>query len=522
MKKRLSVLLALALSVSMLTACGGSGTTSGGSNNSGAQSGTEQAKGGNVIKLAVSTDLTSLDPHNHNDSPSGYATRHIYSTLIRLNENNEFVGDLVEKWDYKDDKTVEFTLKDGVKFHNGETLKADDVKFSLERQKESPKVGHLITMIDSIEVVDDLHFVLHLNTPSNALISSLAHMGSAILCKSYVEGLEAEGKKIDDYPMGTGPYSFVNWTPGSSWELKKFDDYFDESRKAQNDGLLAKIIPEESSRTIALENGEVDILINVPATDAQKIRDNDKLVLDEYIQTVIEYFCMNVEKAPFDNVKVRQAMNYAINKDDVSIAAINGEGTTTNSYIGEAAIGWYDTCVKYDYNPEKAKELLAEAGYGDGFTFTCFVSSDKRARAATVVQANLQELGITMEIEQMEASTFYDRTGKGEHAACMSGWVANAEPDNTYRPLFTSEKAGPGGNRSFYKNPEVDALVDDAAVNLDKDKVAEDYKTVLKTISEDAIWAPLYSETGLIARNKDLQGLGISPIGMHDFSGLHY
>lgn len=516
MKKLVSVLLASAMCASLLTACGGSGSAS----KNAAES--TQTAGKTTINIGINTDISSLDPHNHNDTASAYATRHIYSNLTKLNDKNEFVGELAESWEFKDDTTVEFTLKDGVKFHNGEPLTAEDVKFSLERQKKSPKVGHLVFMIDSIEVVDDLHFIIHMNMPSNALVSSLAHCGGAILCKSYVEGLEAEGKTLESAPMGTGSYKFEEWTPGATITLVKNEDYFDSSCAAQNDKLVFKVIPEEAARTIALENGELDLLVNVSTADANRIRDNAALALDEYESTQIEYMALNTSKPPFDNKLVRQAMNYAINKQDVLIAAIDGEGEPFDDYMGPAAIGYCDNAVKYEYNPEKAKELLAEAGYADGFTFTNYLSGDPRAKAATVIQANLKELGITMNIDQMEASTYYERTGNGEHDACMAGWVANAEPDNTYRPLFTSEKAGSGGNRAFYQNPEVDKLVDDATTNRDADAVKKDYEAITETVSDDAIWVPLFTKNGLIARNKDLKGFVPSAINMHDFYGVHY
>lgn len=514
MKKLVSVLLVSAMCMGLLTACGGSDSKSGS---------TAKTEGRTTINIGINTDLSSLDPHNHNDTASCYATRHIYSNLVKLDETtNEFIGSLADSWEFTDDTTVAFTLKDGVKFHNGEQLTAEDVKFSLERQKESPKVGHLVSMIDSVEVVDDLHFIIHMNAPSNALISSLNHSGSAILCKSYVEGLEAEGKTLESAPMGSGAYKFDEWVPGASFSLVKNDDYFDQSCAAQNDKIVIKVIPEESARTIALENGELDLVLNVSTADAGRIRDNAALSLDEYDSTQIEYMILNVEKAPFDNKLVRQAMNYAINKQDAVIAAIDGEGEPFNGYIGPSAIGYCDNAVNYEYNPEKAKELLKEAGYADGFTFTTYLAGDTRAKAATVIQANLKELGITMNIDQMEASTYYEKTGNGEHDAALGGWVANAEPDNTYRPLFTSEKAGPGGNRGFYKNPEVDALVDDAATNPDKDAVQKDYETITEIVSDDAIWVPLFTKKGLIARNKDLQGFVPSAINMHDFCGIHY
>ena len=383
-------------------------------------------------------------------------------------------------------------------------------------------MGHLVSMIDSVEIVDDLNFIIHLNTASNALISSLSHMGSAILNKEYTEELEANGKTLAEAPMGTGQYTFKEWTPGASFELVKYDNYFDPERAAQNDGLLFKIIPEETSRTIALENGEIDVMINVPANDADRIRESSTLALDEFGSTRSEFMVLNVTKAPFDNVKVRQAMNYAINKDDVLIAMVNGAGKTTNEYFNSAAIGYEEVDGKYTYDPEKAKELLAEAGYADGFTFTCYLAGDSRNRAATVIQANLQEIGVTMNIEMMESATFYERTGKGEHQAAITGWIANAEPDNTYRPLFTTESMGDGGNRAFYSNPEVDALVDEASVSPDAEVVSAAHKRILEILVEDAIWVPLNEWTGMVARQADLQGMGLSAIGMERFEGLHY
>ncbi|MCI9487995.1 MAG: ABC transporter substrate-binding protein [Lachnospiraceae bacterium] len=529
MKKLISALLVGAMCVSLLAACGGSSDSGKSDSGSGTQTqaaggddSSQAPAGGSVIRLGIKSDITSFDPQNHNDTISAYATRHIYSNLVRLTPDNTFEGNLAESWDYKDDTTVEFTLKAGVKFHNGETLTAEDVKYTLERLKTSPKVPQLAAMIDTVEVVDDTHFIVHMSEPSNALISSMNHSGAGILCKSYMEELEAKGETLDSAPMGSGPYKFKEWNPGASFELEKFDDYFDPATSAQNDGLLFKVISEESARTIALENGELDMSIDPNTTDAARIRDNANLELDECESTLVEYFCMNTQKAPFDKKEVRQAMNYAIKKDDVIIAAVDGEGEPFDNYIGKAAIGYYDTSVKYEYNPEKAKELLAAAGYADGFTFTCYLATEPRSRIATIIQANLADLGITMEIEQMESATFFEKTGNGDHDACLTGWVANAEPDNTYRPLFTSANVGSGGNRAFYVNEEVDRLVDDAATNRDAAAVQKDYETILATVSEDAIWVPIYTKNMMVARNKDLQGFTPSPINMHDFYGVHY
>ena len=513
MKKLLSMLLALTLCAGMLAGCSGS------KNNTSSSSDTSGESKGSVIKVGVSSDITSLDPQNHNDTTSAYMTRHIYSNLVTLNDDNEFVGDLAESWEYVDDVTVNFTLKEGVKFHNGDVLTSEDVKYTLERLATSSKVGHLTKMIDSVEVVDDTHFTVHMNTPSNALVSSLFHSGAGILNKAHCEALEAAGKEVADEPMGTGPYKFVSWTPGTNCVLEKFDDYFDESRKAQNDGIEMKIYLEDSARTIALETGEIDIMLKVPSTDAQKIRDNANLELSQVPSTWIEYMGFNTSKAPFDNKLVRQAINYAVDKASVVAVATENEGKPFDNYIGSAAIGYYDVVTKYDYNLEKAKELLKEAGYENGLEFTAILASDTRSKSATVIQATLAEIGVTMKIEQMEASTFYEECGNGTQQAYFAGWIANAEPDNTYRALWTTEG---GNNYSHYANDKVLELVNIASTSRDKAEVDASYEEVLKIISDDAIWAPLYTLDNQIAYNKDLKGVHNSPIGMHNLYALHY
>lgn len=517
MKKIWKSLIAATMAAVMMTGCGGGGASDDSSDS--ASSADKSAK--TDIVIGMGSDISSLNPYKQNDINSCYVARSLYSNLIRVTPDNKFVGDLAENWEIIDPKTAKFTLKDA-KFSNGEPVTSEDVKYSIETQKASSKVGHLVEFIEDVEVVDDKNFVMHLNKETNSLISSLAHACSVIMCKSYCEGLEAEGKNVDDYPMGSGQYIFDEWVASSTVTLKKNPDYFDPERAAQNDSITFKVIPEESARTIALETGDVDMLVDVSSTDAQKIRENEKLAMTEFDMTAIEYLCINCEKSPFDDVKVRQALNHAIKKEDVLIVAANGEGKIMDTYFTPVAIGYYGTEKTYEYNPEKAKELLKEAGYENGFEITCLVSSPARAKAATVIQENLSKVGITMNIEQMESATFFEKINNGEHDVCITGWVPNAEADNTYRPLFMSEKSGPGGNRSFYKNPEVDKLVDEAAVSLDQAQIDANRGKVLEIVSEDAIWVPLFSKGGMIASQKDLQGIVGSPIRYQEFWSLHY
>ncbi len=506
-KKALALVLSTMLLGSVMVGCGTS-----------ASSATQGEDA--IIKMAQSTDVISFDPHNHNDVSSSNVTRHVFSNLVKLTTDGEFVGDLAEGWEFLDDLNVKFTLKPDVKFHNGDVLTAEDVKFSLERQKKSSKVGHLVKMIDSVEVVDDLNVIIHMNEPSSALISSLAHSGGAILNKKVVEELDATGKTMDSNMVGTGPYKFEAWNPGDSVSLVRNDEYFGE--KPANGGLQIRVITEESSRTIALETGEIDVVLDVASTDAKRIRDNSELELVEYESTQVEFLVMNTQKAPFDNPLVRKAINHAVDKDSIITVAVNGEATPQASYLGDGAIGYSSDVTVYDYDLEKAKALLAEAGYANGFECSVYVASDTRSRAAQVLQASLAQIGVTLRIEQMDSGVFYDKTGTGEHDMALTGWVANAEPDNTFRPLFHSSNIGSGGNRSFYVNDTVDALIDEAAITQEMDKRLENYAEVLRVVTDDAIFAPFYTKKGLVAKRDNVDGIEVYPINMHRFENIHF
>lgn len=502
----LSTLMLMTATTGCINNNAGGGSTSSGNGDS------------QIIRLAQSIDVKSFDPHQANDSSTSNATRHIFNTLIKLTENDEFEGDLAESWEYVDDTTVNFKLKEGVKFHNGEVLTSEDVKFSLERQKQSSRVGHLVDMIESVEVVDDLNFIVHLNQPSATLISSLSHIGGSILNKKHVEEVESSGKKIDENPIGTGPYKFESWKPGDRFVLSKFDEYFNGDVK--NDGLEFRIIPEGSSRAIALETGEIDVLLSVDPVDYKRIRENKDLVLNEYEPTTIEFFDMNNEKAPFDNKLVREAMNYATDKDSIIEVSTSGEATPAKGLMGQSAIGFSSNVTNYEYNLEKAKELLKEAGYENGLEFSILVASDVRAKTAQVYQASLAEIGVKVNVEMMESGAMLDKQMKGDYQAAVRGWNPNAEPDNTFAPLYLSDNKGSGGNRTFYSNPKVDKLIKEGRVEQDQGKREKIYEEIQQIITEDAAIAPIYTPIGAIATKNNVKGLKIYSIGTHRYEEI--
>lgn len=510
-KKMMAVTLTAAMVLS-LGACGSASTSNNGDDS--------VALADKIVTLAQTSDVQSFDPHGQNNGYSICATNEIYDTLVRLNTDNEFVPSIAESWDFTDDTTVTFHIRKDVKFQDGSALTAEDCAYSIMREKESSKVGHLVKMIDSVDVDDEYTFTVHMNEPSSALISSLSHPGSSILSKAYTEKLEADGKALTDAPMGSGPYSFVSWTPGNNFELKRNDAYWGE--KPQNGGLIVKIIPEEASRTMALEAGEVDVLIDVSLQDVNRINENKDLNLVEYPSTVIQYMVINTSKEPFDNVLVRKALNYGINTKSIIEVAANGNADVFHSYIAPCALGYSKDIVTYDYNQEKAKECLAEAGYENGFDCTIMVGNNTRARAAQVIQANLKEIGINVEIKQMESGVFYEKTGDGQHELGIAGWMANAEPDNTFRPLFHSADTGNGGNRSFHSIAEVDTLIDEAAQIQDMTKRIDNYAKAMNILTDQALWVPLYNDRGLMATRANVEGLVPYAIGIQRYDSVHF
>lgn len=474
-----------------------------------------------IIVMAQQYDVTSMDPHGHNDVESGDATRMIYDNLVRLTPDNQFVPMLLESWEYLDDNTVEMVLREGVKFHNGDTLTTADVKFSLERQSKSGFGSHLLTMIKEIEVIDDLTLRLHVTDESAALMSGLAHLCSAIVPMKHTQKLEAQGKTLSEDPVGTGPYYLDYWHVGSEYQLLRFEDYYDDKYKAKNAGLRVRCIPEETSRVISLETGEIDVLLAVPTASIENLQSNPSIKLLEYPSTHLTYIALNCSKPPFDNQALREAVAYCVNRDDIIQVQTDGYAVPNYAPIGIAAIGYTEPDVKREYSIKKAKEKLVEAGYPDGFSFTLSVLGEGMSRAAAVVQAACAQAGIDVKIEIMEIGPLTAHAGGAKADAGLSWWVANAEPDNTYTPHFDRKLIGAGAfNWCSYDNDELDFLVKEGRRVTDPVERENVYRQINNLVAERAIQIPLYSEKGFVATRANVDGIVLYSIMMHLFQGI--
>ncbi len=519
MKKLLSLVLIVLLVGTTIIGCSDSGTSTDGSTSSSGTDNVETPSGRakDDIIFAQMSDIVSLDPHATNDSPSANLTRQIYSALVRTNVNMEYEGDLAETWEVLSPTEWQFNLRKGVKWHDGNDFTASDVKFSIERQQGSAQVKHLVEAIAEVEVVDPHTVIIRTHEPNGPLLANLAHSATRIVSEKAVT------QYGDDYannPIGTGPLKFVEAVSGDRVVLERFDDYFEGTPATAK--LTMRVIPEGTSRTIALETGEIDFVSDVEPVDIDRIIASSELELYDVLSNRIEWLSINNEKEPFNNVLVRQALNYAINKDSVITVAENGRGTPVHTITGPTVLGYNGDINYYPYDPEKAKDLLAEAGYPDGFKTTLWASGDARLRAAQVIQADLLAVGIDASIENLEWAAYLEKTSAGEHDLHLLGWSnLTGDGDGGIYPNFHSSAQG-SGNRTFYTNSAVDELLELGRTETDIEIRAQHYYDAQEIIMQEAAMVPLYVRPTSIAARKGLKGIELHPGSLHRYHMITY
>ena len=502
--RAMSLVLAAAMALS-LAACGGN------QENNGSGGGTA---GGykNTLTWAQGADVTSLDPHQGKETPAVQVNTQIFDTLVTVDpETNEVVPQIAESWEQTDDQTYVFKIREGIKFHDGSDLTAEDVKFSLDRARNSAAVSYIVNFIEEVTVDDDHTVTVKTTAPYAPTLRNLAIPFAAIVPKAVVE---ADENAFIQNPVGSGPYKFVEWNHGDHVTLKAFDDYY--AGKPETENLIMKVIPETSQRTIALETGEVDLAYDLAVNDIPKVNSDDKLTVYEIPSLTCWYVSMNMNKKPFDNPKVREAMSMAIDRQTIIDTINAGSGQTADAIIAPAVFGYYSTGVK-EYNPTKAKELLAEAGYPNGFSTTLWVNDNQsRIEMCQAMQAMLLEVGVQCNLEVLEFGSFISRTTAGDHDLAYFGWTTSSgDADYSYYSLEHSTQQGAAGNRSFLADPDVDKLIEEARSNTNEEERKELYKELAIKLDEINNNIPVYYSSINVGANKKVEGFVMDANGHH-------
>jgi peptide/nickel transport system substrate-binding protein len=332
------------------------------------------------------------------------------------------------------------------------------------------------------------------------------------------------------HPVGTGPFKFVEWVKGDHITLEKNPDYWGE--KAKIDQLIFKVIPDASQRLLSLQKGEVQGMEFPNPDDLAKIEQDANLQILSEPGLNVGYLAMNMGtdtpgfEKPFGDVRVRQAINYAINKKAIVDQLYKGTAVVAKNPIPPTLWGYNDAIQDYEYNPEKAKELLKEAGYPNGFKTKLWAMPVSRPymfdpqKIATAIQADLKAVGIDAEIVTYDWGTYLQKTENGEHPMALLGWTADyADPDDFLYVLLDSDSAtvGSAGNIAFYRNPEVHNLNIQAQRETDQAKRAELYKKVQEIVHNDAPWVPLAHAKQILVFNKNVKGFVLYPTGDYHF-----
>ncbi|SFB14757.1 peptide/nickel transport system substrate-binding protein [Lentibacillus halodurans] len=539
MKWKYSFLITLVLAfLLVIVACSGDGGADTSSADEESEEGSEENADGDtasdeeqVLVYARGGDSTSLDFASVSDGESSRVTKNIFESLLDYEKDSfEVVPGLAHDWEVSDDGLkYTFQLEEGVTFHDDTDFNAEAVKINFERWADPeheyafkdegyayPLYGTMFGgykgdeghIIEEINVVNDYEIEFVLKQPQGSFLQNMAMHYFAITSPT---ALEEYGPDIGENPVGTGPFQFVSWSKDDQIVLEKFEDYRKEDLP-KLDQVIYEVIPENSARLIALRSGDVDLIDGVNPDDAAGIESEDGLELYVRGENNIGFLGMNVEKEPLDDKLVRQAINHAVDNQSIVDALYAGYATPAVNLTPPNYMGYNDEIEGYDYDTDRAKELLAEAGHGDGFEMDLWVMPVARPympdpeTVAEIVQSNLSEVGITTNIVREEWAPYLEKTSQGEQELYLLGWSgSNGDPDYFFGSLLHGDSIG-GENRSFYQNEEVDELIDQAATTIDQDKRAELYKEVQVLLHEDAPGVNLVHSTPLAAAKSEVKG----------------
>ncbi|MDI6763413.1 MAG: glutathione ABC transporter substrate-binding protein [Thermodesulfobacteriota bacterium] len=468
--------------------------------------------------VASGTDALTMDTHFALDAPTFTILDHMVESLLELTTKGEIVPRLAEKWEVSADAT-EFTLKlrKGIKFHDGAPFNAEAVKVTFDRLLD-PKVAiryrFLVAPIATVTVVDEYTVKMKTKMPFAALVSNLTHQATGIQSP---ESLKASWDKAVTKPVGTGAFMFKEWVPGNKFVMARNDNYW--GKKALLEEVTWRVIPDDASRVVALETGEVQVAVRIPPFDIPRLKADKNLVVLSAASVRTIYLGFNALKEPFQDKRVRQAINYAVNKEAIVKHVLGGVGRVSDAAISPGIFG-YAPIKTYEYNIEKAKALLAEAGFPKGFETTLHPAVGRYymdASVCTAVAADLLKVGIKADIKMMEWGTYLPsilrEKDQVEHKIYMLGWgCVTGDADYGLYTLFHSKQwPKVGMNASFYGNEKLDQLLDAARSTANPEERKKLYKEALTLINEEAPWLFLHSEVQMVGTRANVKGIIVHP-----------
>lgn len=466
-----------------------------------------------VVRINVSSEPDSLHPWMSAATDTESIFMNVFEGLVGFDENGGVIPGLAKNWEISEDNlTYTFYLRDNVKFHNGKPLTAEDVLYTYENLSGlngEKAISSKFASITSMEAPDDYTVVI-----------TLSHVNAAFLQFNKIAVLPNGYEDQATFPVGTGPFRFVEYVPGQKVVLEKNQDYYEESRMPKIDRAEVYIMSDESAVVSALQSGQLDIA-GVTAENAEML--SSEFDIYNAPQNMVQIFALNNKVEPFHDVRVRQALNYVVDKQQVIDGVFGGYATELYSNFSPVMEAYYnDTLAEvYSVNLEKAKVLLEEAGYGDGFSMTITVPANyqKHIDTAQIIVEQLKQVNINAEIQLIEWGTWLEHVyTNAQYQSTIVGLTGKLDP-NDVLGRFTTTYAK---NFFQYSNPAYDELIEKALTETDESVREEYYKECQKILTEDAVAVWICDPNLTVATRKDLKGYTFYPIGFMDFSKMYY
>ena len=479
--------------------------------------------------MAVDSTFTTLDPYDANDTLSQAVSKSFYQGLFGFDKDMKLVNVLATSYEASPDARVyTFKLRQGVKFQDGTDFNAAAVKATFDRVTDPAnklKRYNMFSRIEKTEVVDPYTVKVTLKTPFSAFVNVLAHPSAVMISPA---AMKKYGKDLAFHPVGTGPFELMKWDPAGDLTVKKFDGYWKKGYP-KIDEIDWKPVVDNNTRAALMRTGEADFAFRIPFEQASALQSSPKVDIVATPSIINRYVSLNTTKKPFDNPKVREALNYAINKEALAKVAFSGYAVPADGVLPEG-VDYATKLGPWPYDPAKARALLKEAGYPNGFETTLWsaYNNSTAQKAIQFVQQQLAQVGVKTSVEALEAGQRVAKVESAQDPATAPvrmyyiGWSSSTgEADWGITPLLASSSIPPKlVNTAYYKNDTVDSDLTKALETTDRTQKAALYGDAQKRIWADAPWIFLVKEKVVYARSKRLSGAFVAPDGSFNFDEI--
>ncbi len=468
--------------------------------------------------MIIESSPTNLDPRVGIDAQSERIDSLLFDDLLTRDEHFNVQPGLAESWGIPNPLTYVFHLRRGVRFHDGRPLTARDVKWTLD----SVMQGKIIStksatyrFVEQIETPDQYMVVVRMKEPDANLLWNVSD--GAIGIVPYGSGAEQTRS-----PIGTGPFRFVSAQQDKDVIIARNDDYW--GTKARPQRVRFVVVPDTTTRALELRKGSADVVSNALTADmVLTLQQEPRLAVQRTAGSVLTYLALNCRDPILRDVRVRQAISYAIDRRPILQYLWRGSAQPAYSILPPESWAYNGDVARYEYNPARARQLLDEAGYravsGIRFHLTMKTSTEESPRLlAAVLQQQLREIGIALDIRTFEFATFFSDVTHGAFQMYSLRWIGDNEDPSMFEYLFHSSKFPPhGANRSFYSNPRLDALLDQARVELDQNTRKQLFAEIQTILAQDVPYIDLWYQDNVLVHSKRVAGLSLNPSGNYDF-----